>query len=633
MKTELVRRRCRAALGGMLLVFAASAAAEPLSWEQVPAESQMLLHPVAAEWERLAPAQQERLQAMAERASARGASAEAFFVERLQVWAGMTPQERQAVHERPLRVRKIPRQDIPEAAAPTDDDALPTIAPLSVETTDAGDAVIGNPGQFMVSIIGGLLAIAEEEFELVDECDSDIDPTCEPPDELANFPIDIEADGSLTVPVGEDLLPPVELEVDGDVVTITFDLPQQPSGSIDPLTGAASLGFGLSVHLTGSVSGVSLGSNCRIGTESNPILISGTTGISGELEGEAYDGETSSMTLVDGSFEVPGASGCGGVLSFIVTPILNGQLGLPSGAGDNAVVLTVELDPTVIGPLAAVPQSVETIEDTPVDILLEGDSSGGDALDFEIVTEPENGTLDVANLPMVTYTPESGFVGTDSFEFRVLSGGAASEPATVTILVGQANVPPVAEAQSVATKAGQAVDIELEASDEDGDTLSFAIVDAPANGTVELIGDRTVRYIPAGGFGGQDSFTFLANDGFDDSNIAPVFITVEALDTALHAEPAMINLTLRGLLTSINLGEMRATLSDENGEPVEGKTLEFLQNDQLRCTAVTGADGSAGCRGGSLGAGLAFILGAGYDVRFAGDAAYRASHAHGRVFR
>jgi hypothetical protein len=40
-------------------------------------------------------------------------------------------------------------------------------------------------------------------------------------------------------------------------------------------------------------------------------------------------------TLVDNAWSAPAASGCGGILSFLVDPIINAQLGLPSAAGHN----------------------------------------------------------------------------------------------------------------------------------------------------------------------------------------------------------------------------------------------------------------------------------------------------------
>ncbi len=51
----------------------------------------------------------------------------------------------------------------------------------------------------------------------------------------------------------------------------------------------------------------------------------------------------------------------------------------------------------------------------------------------------------------------------------------------------------------------------------------------PAHGTLALAADGSFTYTPASGFVGQDSFTYKANDGSLDSNVATV--TISVLDT------------------------------------------------------------------------------------------------------
>ena len=90
------------------------------------------------------------------------------------------------------------------------------------------------------------------------------------------------------------------------------------------------------------------------------------------------------------------------------------------------------------------------------------------------------------------------------------------------------NNAPVATAQSVTTDFETAVEITLSATDADGDNLSFAIVDAPANGTLGAVSGDKVTYTPNDGYSGSDAFSFKANDGAADSAPATVSITVNA---------------------------------------------------------------------------------------------------------
>ncbi|WP_162925915.1 Ig-like domain-containing protein [Isoalcanivorax indicus] len=80
------------------------------------------------------------------------------------------------------------------------------------------------------------------------------------------------------------------------------------------------------------------------------------------------------------------------------------------------------------------PQSVETDQQAPLLITLTGSDADDDALTYEIETSPANGSL-TGTPPAVTYTPNAGFVGTDSFAFTVDDGMASSAAASVTITV------------------------------------------------------------------------------------------------------------------------------------------------------------------------------------------------------
>lgn len=91
----------------------------------------------------------------------------------------------------------------------------------------------------------------------------------------------------------------------------------------------------------------------------------------------------------------------------------------------------------------ALPQTLSTLEDTPLAITLVGTDVDGDALAFEIVQLPAHGTL-TGIAPNLTYTPAPEFSGADSFGFRVSDGLAASAAATVSLSIVGVNDPPVA---------------------------------------------------------------------------------------------------------------------------------------------------------------------------------------------
>jgi VCBS repeat-containing protein len=61
-------------------------------------------------------------------------------------------------------------------------------------------------------------------------------------------------------------------------------------------------------------------------------------------------------------------------------------------------------------------------------------------------------------------------------------------------------------------------------TDPDGDPLTAAVVQGPANGALTLNADGSFAYVPKANFSGTDSFTYRANDG--SANSAPTTVTI-----------------------------------------------------------------------------------------------------------
>jgi hypothetical protein len=96
-----------------------------------------------------------------------------------------------------------------------------------------------------------------------------------------------------------------------------------------------------------------LGKNCYIGSSTTPVTLKLTTGktsppapntsikgFSGELEllEEGSILRLKNTVLVDNSFSAPAVTGCGGIISFLVNPIVSSQLG-STVAGRNTAIL------------------------------------------------------------------------------------------------------------------------------------------------------------------------------------------------------------------------------------------------------------------------------------------------------
>ena len=87
---------------------------------------------------------------------------------------------------------------------------------------------------------------------------------------------------------------------------------------------------------------------------------------------------------------------------------------------------------------------------------------------------------------------------------------------------------PVADDASDQTSENTPLIVYLYADDTDGDPLTYAIVTPPAHGDLDDCSSGSCTYTPDPGYVGDDSFTWKANDGEFDSNIAVFSITVAA---------------------------------------------------------------------------------------------------------
>ncbi len=203
------------------------------------------------------------------------------------------------------------------------------------------------------------------------------------------------------------------------------------------------------------------------------------------------------------------------------------------GAGGNQSSATSVTSNPLPFPVAQ-NQNVAVNEDTPLDIILGPPDPNNFILDYSILTNPTHGTLGAVNATThkVTYVPNLNYNGPDSFTFKLTDGTIYQSAATVNITVNPVNDAPVANSQSgIITPEDTPKSITLTATDVDGDALTYIIVSPPANGSVSLTGAAAI-YTPAANYFGQDSFTFKANDGTADSNIATVSISVTPVNDA-----------------------------------------------------------------------------------------------------
>jgi 6-phosphogluconolactonase (cycloisomerase 2 family) len=228
---------------------------------------------------------------------------------------------------------------------------------------------------------------------------------------------------------------------------------------------------GALTQLAGSEGCVSLtgadgagGSTCAVGRAlegayGDAISPDGRTLYVSELANHTSDGGVAVFS-VDPSTgaitQLPGAAGC--ITADGKSNGVAGACAIGGPAITNAYSLNLSPDGTSLYVAAYVAKSLTTFAvehgptcqsstastayQTPVTVSLSCADGDGDPLSAAVASGPAHGTLGQLTDGTVTYTPASGYTGTDSFSFDTSDGTNASSPATVTIAVGAPPAPP-----------------------------------------------------------------------------------------------------------------------------------------------------------------------------------------------
>jgi hypothetical protein len=197
----------------------------------------------------------------------------------------------------------------------------------------------------------------------------------------------------------------------------------------------------------------------------------------------------------------------------------------------NVATVSVTIVP-VNDPPSAFNGSLSTNQNTPASGTLTAADIDGPTLTFSLTNSGTKGIAAISNAATgaFTYTPNDGATGPDAFTFQVSDGVALSNTATISVTINGVNRPPVVNGGVVTTNPSVGVTGTVDATDPDGDSMTFAIVTPPTQGLASLASTTGVfSYIPNGNASGYDSFTFTSSDGRGGTSTATqMFIVVAA---------------------------------------------------------------------------------------------------------
>lgn len=204
------------------------------------------------------------------------------------------------------------------------------------------------------------------------------------------------------------------------------------------------------------------------------------------------------------------------------------------------------------------------------------DNAGG-----RFAVDAATGVVTVADGSLLDY--ESATSHTITARATSSDGSFSTTVFTIAVLPVNDNVPVAADDSFSVNEDGTlnvaAAGLLTNDSDGDGDPLTAALVTGPSNGSLVLNSDGSFAYTPNADFFGTDTFTYRANDGVNNSNIATVTITVAEINDAPVAndDAAATN--------EDNVASGNVLTNDTDADNLDGLAGN---DDTLTATLVTG---------------------------------------------
>jgi len=177
-------------------------------------------------------------------------------------------------------------------------------------------------------------------------------------------------------------------------------------------------------------------------------------------------------------------------------------------------------------------QSFNVLEESNINFTIVASDPEGDALEFELLSNPINGQLS-GEFPNFTYSPVTNFFGEDSFDFKISDGDSFSE-ASITIYVENVNDAPINSDAMIfdVNASGHIFTLDGFYSDDDGDDLSIEFVPGYAGmgfgfygGSIVPIGGGSFMYSTTMPYN-IDMVMYKVKDGITESGLKMITFSI-----------------------------------------------------------------------------------------------------------
>ena len=199
--------------------------------------------------------------------------------------------------------------------------------------------------------------------------------------------------------------------------------------------------------------------------------------------------------------------------------------------GEAESTVTITVTPVNDAPVAS-NDAKTTAEDTPVSGQMAATDADGDGLTYTKGNDPTHGTLVVNGDGSYTYTPATGYVGTDTFTIVVSDGQGGTKEVTVTVEISDVSSKPLIAQNDIydvdEDNTLRGTTVLANDSDADGGTLivSTTPVANVLHGTLVLNSDGTFTYTPEANYHGTDNFTYQVCNSETPQQCATAVVTI-----------------------------------------------------------------------------------------------------------
>lgn len=304
------------------------------------------------------------------------------------------------------------------------------------------------------------------------------------------------------------------------------------------------------------------------------------------IAGDLSTSNQASISVKQGGLPIPSGTPCDSDPNNVAPQVTTNPIDVQTIAGTSAVITPVPPAGTAVTDIAGTVRLTDTA----------------------CWVQPTNGIATRVSDTQISYVPNAGFTGPDSFEYCVTDNpldNSTGPRGTVNVEVLPAGAPGVADDPGpndppLQTEIGVAFDIDVMANDPIGDAGTLFSVSTPVNGGgAAILANAACSFIPAAGQGciqytppgpdpdgivfvGTDSFNYVVSDA--QGNTAQAIVTVNVVAAPGTPEPGIVAVSgvVAGVPTEI---DVLAEATDDQG--VQGLSISNISTPSNGTAVLT----------------------------------------------